>query len=248
MGRPATGNLEAADLRPAYLEQEGERLYSVLHPARGTRRAGLLLAGPFGAERERSYLTGVHWARRMAARGFDVLRFDYRGVGESGGDFEAMSFPDWTRDVAAAARALRPPLVLHGLRLGGLLAAELFAQGLGDGLLLWAPTPSARDHLWELLRRNVTTEMVLRPERRPKPREAYAAELEAGGRVVVDGYVWTRRLWRESEGLGLRLPEASEARPWLRLEGPRFWESGTRLMPDTTRLFEASQAWLESIA
>lgn len=248
MGSPATGNQEDLALRPAYLDHEGERLYSVLHPARGARRAGVLVAGPFGAERERSYLTCVHWARRLAARGFDVLRFDYRGVGESGGAFEDMSLGEWKKDVAAAARVLRPPVILQGLRLGGLLAAELFAEGLGDGLLLWTPPVSAREHLWELLRRNVTTEMVLRPERRPKPREAYAAELEAGGRVVVDGYVWSRRLWRESEAVALKLPGEAERRPWTRIEGPRFWESGTRLMPDATRLFEASEAWLESVS
>ena len=252
MGNVATG--EAVE-RPAYLEHAGERLYSVLHPARGERRALVLLAGPFGAERERAYLTCVHWARRLSEAGCDVLRFDYRGVGESGGDFERMTLAGWKADVEAAAGVLRErdasvPLILHGLRLGGIFAAELFAEGLGDALLLWAAPASAREHFWEQLRRNVITEMVLRPDRRPKPREAYAAELEAGRRVNVDGYVWTRELWRESEGLPLRLPGEAERRPWRRIDGPgtaRFWESGPRLVPDTTALFAASEAWVRGV-
>lgn len=238
--------------RPAYLEHAGERLYSVLHPARGPRRALLLLAGPFGGERERAYLSSVAWARRLARGGVDVLRFDYRGLGESGGDFEALSLDDWKADTAAAARALREraegiPLILHGLRLGGLFAAELFAEGLGDALLLWSPPAGARDHLWEQLRRNLFMEMLLRPGGSPKPREAYAAELEAGRRVNVDGYVWSPALWPASRDVLLRLPGASETRPWRRIDGTRFWESGARLMPDTTKLFEASEAWIRGL-
>ena len=248
MGKIAEQGVEI----PSYFDHEGQRLYGVLHPAQGTRRALVLIAGPFGAERERAYLTSVHWARRMARGGIDVLRFDYRGLGESTGSFEAMSFAAWKKDVAAAARFLRrqdaeAPLILQGLRLGGLFAADLFAEGLGDGLLLWAPPGSAREHLWETLRRNVFTEMVVSPTARPKTREAYAAELEAGRRVNVEGYVWTRELWKESERWTLRLPAAGEPRPWRRVEtaaAGRFWESGPRLVPDTAALFEASEAWL----
>ncbi|HEX7900886.1 MAG TPA: alpha/beta hydrolase [Planctomycetota bacterium] len=252
MGESTTQAGRAVEV-PAYLEHEGQRLYTVLHPARGARRALLLVAGPFGAERERAYLTSVQWARRLAAEGVDVLRFDYRGLGESTGDFAAMSLAAWKKDVAATARVLRrrdaeAPLILHGLRMGGLLAADLFAEGLGDGLLLWAPPASAREHLWELLRRNVITEMVVRPSGKPKTREAWAAELEAGGRVVVDGYVWTRELWQEAGALALRLPAAEEPRPWRRFDhSSRFWESGPRLVPDTAALFEASEAWLAGL-
>jgi hypothetical protein len=104
---------------------------------RSARGEGLLLCGPFAVERERAYLTLVLWARTLASRGFEVMRFDYRGQGESTGAFEDMTIARWREDAAFCAARLSAAtqggaVVLQGVRLGALIAAELFASGVGE--------------------------------------------------------------------------------------------------------------------
>ena len=72
---------------------------------------------------------------------FEVLRFDYRGAGESTGNFANVSFPDWMRDLNTFAELLKNrnpavPLLMSGLGLGSLLSANIFETGIGDALPL----------------------------------------------------------------------------------------------------------------
>jgi alpha-beta hydrolase superfamily lysophospholipase len=108
----------------------GGHLYTVLHEAEDPV-ARVLLVGSFAAERHFSYQPWVRWARSLAARQIEVLRYDYRGVGESPGVFEDMTFDHWAEDVQLLAewlssRSPRLPLVLHGLEVGAILAGKCF--------------------------------------------------------------------------------------------------------------------------
>ena len=67
-----------------------------------------------------------------------MLRYDYRGVGESAGVFEETTFEQWSEDVEILASWLRSqtpdvPLLLHGLEIGALLAGTL-AKHIGAPL------------------------------------------------------------------------------------------------------------------
>jgi alpha/beta superfamily hydrolase len=143
--------------RAGYFPVPGAHLYTVLHEVKDPV-ARVLLVGPFASERHNSYIPWVRWARYLAAENIEVLRYDYRGIGESTGEFEDMTFADWVEDVRLlyawlAARPSQVPLLLHGVGLGAILAGHAFHEGLGDGLMLWSAPANANQALRATLMR-----------------------------------------------------------------------------------------------
>ena len=247
------------------------QLHVVHHRARGEPRGGLVLCGPIGAERERSYRTLVDIARAVAADGFDALRFDYRGMGESTGNFEDYCLSDWRRDVETCIPLIRErlsdrPLGLWGVRAGALLASEVFATGVGAGVMLCAAT-DGQAHLMDILRRSLVADMLARPGKRRSTRDEIVAAMERGEVVNVDGYPWSKRLWQDAASHGVVIP-ADDRRPWrvvdfaglpqtavgsrhearrqINSDG-RFWESGRTLVPTIPSLAASTIAWLTSL-
>jgi pimeloyl-ACP methyl ester carboxylesterase len=188
--------------RGGYFEVPGAHLYTVLH--RVSKPIGrVLLVGPFAGERHSSYIPWVLWARYLAERGIEVLRYDYRGIGESSGAFEEMSFSDWSEDVHLLARWLKEqtpevPLVLHGLGVGALLASRAFHGGVGEVLLLWSPPESANQALRSAVVRWINVEQLFKYGDERKPASAFIQELERGSSVEVEGYQFSGKLWQNS--------------------------------------------------
>ena len=82
-------------------ECNGDPLVGILHRPASKARRGILIAVAGGPQ----YRVGGHrqlvlWARRMAAEGFAVFRFDYRGWGDSHGEFHDFDVVD--DDIRAA--------------------------------------------------------------------------------------------------------------------------------------------------
>jgi Serine aminopeptidase, S33 len=196
--------------RAGYFPVSGAHLYTVLHEVKNPV-ARVLLVGPFASERHNSYLPWVRWARHLAAGNIEVLRYDYRGIGESTGDFEQMTFEDWSHDVRLLSawfesRSPHVPLVLHGLGLGAILAGRMFDEGIGEGLLLWSPPANANQALRSTLMRWVGLEQIFKFGDDRKSASDYIRELESGSALEVDGYRWSPNLWRDS--FNFTLPEA----------------------------------------
>jgi hypothetical protein len=189
-----------------YFEVSGAHLYTVLH-AVPDPVARVLLVGPFAWERHSSYVPWVRWARYLAARRIECLRYDYRGIGESTGMFDDMSFDDWSEDVELLGgwlntRSTGVPLVLHGLELGALLASKAFEASVGDALLMWAAPNSANEVLRPALLRRVAVDNMFRYGDQRKGVADYIQKLEREP-VEIEGYHWSSRLWRDSFHLEL---------------------------------------------
>lgn len=64
-------------------------------------------------------------------QGLGMLRFDYRGTGESEGRFADFTLEDWLEDALAAAELADGPLIVVGSSMGGWLMLHV-AERLGD--------------------------------------------------------------------------------------------------------------------
>jgi alpha/beta superfamily hydrolase len=193
--------------RAGYFTVSGAALYTVLHEVLDPV-ARVLLVGPFASERHNSYLPWVRWARYLAERRIEVLRYDYRGVGESTGVFEELSFEHWLDDVQLLANWLKGrspdvPLVLHGLEVGAILAGRTFDNGTGDALLLWSAPKNAHQALRSTLLRWVGLEHLFKASDEVRSASEYIRLLESGTLIEVEGYEWSTRLWRDSFDLYL---------------------------------------------
>jgi len=144
---------------PRYLEQAGRHLFTWHHPPSPDRRrgAGVVLCPPIGSDYVNVYLVWRQLAQRLAADGFDVLRFDYEGTGDSDGDLEEPGrVAAWTANIGrmiAEAQALTrsPHVALVALRIGAALALQAASECGGvDRLVLWSPYRSGRAYVREL--------------------------------------------------------------------------------------------------
>lgn len=113
----------------AFTGSTGATLSGVLHHPDGPVRGSVLLAHCFTCSKDIHTMTRL--ARGLADTGYAVLRFDFTGLGDSGGEFGATTVSHNVRDLTAAATALIGrgfgPCGLLGHSLGG--AASLIAAG-----------------------------------------------------------------------------------------------------------------------
>jgi hypothetical protein len=200
--------------RPGYFKVAGAHLYTVLHEV-PYPIARVLLVGPFAAERQNAYLPWVRWARYLAARHIEVLRYDYRGVGESTGVFEELGFADWAEDLEQLfhwfkSRSPHVPVILHGLEIGALLAGQAFDKGRGDGLLLWSPAANAHRALRSNLIRWANLEHLSKPAGGPRSAADYVRDFEQSSYIEVEGYKWSKALWQSSLETNLPAPLMDE--------------------------------------
>jgi hypothetical protein len=207
-----------------YYQVSGAHLYTVLHEV-SSPLARVLLVGPFASERHFSYHPWVRWARYLAARRIEVLRYDYRGVGESTGVFDRMGFDEWSEDVeqlasSFAARSPGVPLVLHGLEVGAILAGRCFAQGKGDALLLWSPPSDANQALRTSLRRWAGLEQLFESTENRRTTADYIRQVERGESIEVAGYEWSSALWSGSYEFVLPASLTDEESAWEAYKRP----------------------------
>ncbi|MEQ1868242.1 MAG: alpha/beta fold hydrolase [Micropepsaceae bacterium] len=114
----------------------GAALAARLEIADGEPRAFAIFAHCFTCGKDS--MAAVRVSRALAGRGIATLRFDFSGIGASGGAFDETNFSSNVADLAAAAAHLRAshqaPSLLIGHSLGGaavLAAAHLIPEARG---------------------------------------------------------------------------------------------------------------------
>ncbi|MDY6923814.1 MAG: bifunctional alpha/beta hydrolase/OsmC family protein [Pseudomonadota bacterium] len=131
-----------------FANEAGRTLTGVLETGAGPVRAWAVFAHCFTCDK--TSLAATRVSRALAERGVGVLRFDFTGLGESGGRFGEGLSGD-VQDVVCAARAMaatgRTPRLLIGHSFGG--AAVLAAAGAIESVAAVAVigTPFDAEHV-----------------------------------------------------------------------------------------------------
>jgi pimeloyl-ACP methyl ester carboxylesterase len=197
-------------MNPLYFGNSERPLYGVYHPprTRDARAQGIVLCYPLGQEYMRAHRAFRQLAILLSKSGFPVLRFDYFGTGDSGGESDAGTFDQWLSDIGTAIDELKDNagverVSLVGLRLGASLAARVQAARTDvSSVVLWDPIVIGASYLAELI---ATTE-----EKDPA-RRALAANADIVG---INGFAWTRSL---RQGLDAVTAEAFPVNPNTRV-------------------------------
>jgi exosortase A-associated hydrolase 2 len=229
-------------IEPFFLPVGQESIFCLLlAPVLGKPRAAVLYLPPFAEEMHKSRRMAALQARQLAQAGYAVLQIDLPGCGDSTGDFEAARWEGWLASAKAAHDWLKDktgaPVVLWGLRLGALLAAELSAQIPGlAGLVLWQPVANGETFLSQFLRIRVASDMLA--EQKTGVAEL-RGRLAANQAVEVGGYMLAPALASSIDKL--RLAQFA-------VEAPVHWLE-VSLLPDgqpSPASAKILDAWAES--
>lgn len=135
-------------------------LFGIHHSPDESRSSGgraVLVCPSIGHEHTRAHRALRVLAEALARGGHHVLRFDYRGLGDSWGHLEDGGVEPWCEDIERALEQLGGlsgprPIDVVGLRVGATLAATALARGVGASssirrLVLWDPALSGQGFL-----------------------------------------------------------------------------------------------------
>ena len=138
---------------------DGSPLYAAWQPALmvNDRALPVVIAPPLFEERKSSYAALRKLAMRLAENGHHVLRFDYRGSGESGGDSVKRRLQSMAEDVATARKTLarlsgRKDSALLGLRMGATVVLQESIRAGGEAVVALAPVikGAAQVRFWRM--------------------------------------------------------------------------------------------------
>ena len=143
-------------MEPLYFGPGGRLFGLRSEPIGPARKTAVLICHSWGVEYMRSYRALFLLAQQLAARGFETLRFDYSGTGDSAESTDDATLDRWIEDIRCAARELRDlsgadHVCLLGLRLGALLALRAASAGVeAEAAALWDAPESGRRWIGDL--------------------------------------------------------------------------------------------------
>lgn len=192
---------------PGYFQaRDGVPLYGVYHAPDTAARVPLVIAPSFFEERKSAYGALCALARACAAAGHPVLRFDYRGSGESGGAPALRRWSELAADLAAAVERLKAlsgsaNVAVAGLRLGGTLILQQARSLRPAAVVALAPFAQGRtqERQWRL-RAKMRAEITSGTDA-PAPVSAAASDV-----VDLDGFATARAFLDDVQAVDLFSP------------------------------------------
>jgi len=126
-------------IKPVTFTNNGEQIIGILHVPdtlkKGEQAPAIAMFHGFTGHKSEAHRLFIHVARAICNAGFVVLRFDFRGSGDSDGEFEDMTVPGEISDAARAIDFLSRLDVVNpekigviGLSMGGRVAAILASK------------------------------------------------------------------------------------------------------------------------
>jgi exosortase A-associated hydrolase 2 len=191
-----------------YFENEGKRLFAVLHsPNKKSLNKGIIFCHPYAEEKQLSHRLFVRFARELCNGGFHVLRFDCYGYGDSEGDFEETRLEIQIANTIKAIDLLevqcgiKKPCLL-GLRWGGTVAALVAERDSRvENLILWAPIINGKEYLEELIKKQMLSNLVNKNAAASKGQ--ILEEFRSKGFFNIEGHALTMASFEEISGINL---------------------------------------------
>jgi len=137
-------------IQPFYFGSD-DSLFGIYHPPVGPRKDhAVIIAAPLMNEYMRSHYALRLIALNLADAGFDVLRFDFFGTGNSKGDIHSVSVNDWSDNLNTAANELEKrseasKMSVVAVRFAANFAAALTRRREIQSLLMWDPILDGSD-------------------------------------------------------------------------------------------------------
>lgn len=133
-----------------YYFGDREALFGIFHPASGMPQGhSVLIAGPLLDEHMRASLALRQIAFRLAKAGYDVLRFDYMGMGNSKGRTEEASPEVWASNIKQCVEELADiaqsqKMSVIAVRFAANLAAGVSSECSWERFVAWDPVFDGR--------------------------------------------------------------------------------------------------------
>ncbi len=150
------------------LENQGQKIFAIFHrPIVQKKTPAVLICHGLAGHKTGRYRLYVALSERLAQAGIASLRFDFRGSGDSEGQFAEITLEDQISDAQVALNYLmqapsidKKRIGLFGRSVGGVVA--IIAAGRSSGvksLGVWAPLFDGRQWKsnWELVKNNSVT-------------------------------------------------------------------------------------------
>lgn len=149
---------------------------------------------PMGEEKLWAHRVFVSFARDLAAAGFAVVRFDFRGEGDSDRAFEDADLETRIQDtclILDTVKELNPSvsdIALLGLRLGAAVAVATATRRADvSRLILWDPVIDGASYIQTVLRWNLMFQMA-QHRKVVETRDALVTRMASGSTVNIEGY------------------------------------------------------------